>query len=164
LIKIRESANLPERLWPEAALAAIYLYNRSPSNARPEDNDEMTSPDEMLASWFRNYFRWYDPELVNKITADLRPNWEGIYVYGARAYPLKKEREADKERRAFKVNSRGHIGYLVGYHASNIYKIWIPQLDRVIISRNVRFDEDLLYDPEQEKAVGQPLEIVRATI
>ena len=53
---------------------------------------------------------------------------------------------------------------MVGYHASNIYKIWIPQLDRVIISRNVRFDEDLLYDPEQEKAVGQPLEIVRATI
>jgi hypothetical protein len=124
----------------------------------------MTSPDEMLANWFRNYFRWYDPELVNRITADLRPNWEGIYVYGARAYPLKKEREADKERRAFKVKSRGHIGYLVGYYASNIYKIWVPQLDRVIISRNVRFDEDLLYDPEQEKAEGQPLEIVRATI
>ena len=53
---------------------------------------------------------------------------------------------------------------MVGYHTSNIYKIWIPQLDRVIISRNVRFDEDLLYDPEQEKAVGQPLEIIRATI
>ena len=75
-------------------------------------------------------------------------------MYGARAYLLKKEREADKERRAFKVNSRRHIGYLVGYYASNIYKIWIPQLDRVIISRNVRFDEDLLYDLEQEKAVG----------
>jgi len=74
LIKIRESVNLPERLWPEAALTALYLYNRSPSNARLEDNDEMTLPDEMLVSWFRNYFRWYDPELVNKITADLRLN------------------------------------------------------------------------------------------
>ena len=163
-IKVRESANLPAKLWPESTLAVIYLYNRSPSDARPEDNDEMTSPDEMLANWFRNYFRWYDPQLVNRITADLRPNWEGIYVYGARAYPLKKEREADKERKAFKVNARGHIGYLVGYHASNIYRIWIPKLDRVIISRNVRFDEDLLYNPDQEKAVGQPLEVIRSII
>jgi hypothetical protein len=38
-------------------------------------------------------------------------------------YPLKKEREADKERRAFKVKFRGYIGYLVGYYTSNIYKI-----------------------------------------
>ena len=77
---------------------------------------------------------------------------------------MKKEREADKERRAFKVNTKGHIGYLIRYYISNIYKIWIPKLDRVIITRNVTFDEDLLYDLEQEKAVGQPLEIIRATI
>ena len=56
-IKVRESANLSVKLWPESTLAVIYLYNRSPSDARPEDNDEMTSPDEMLANWFRNYFR-----------------------------------------------------------------------------------------------------------
>ena len=85
-------------------------------------------------------------------------------MYGARAYLLKKEREADKERKAFKVNARGHIGYLVGYYASNIYRIWVPKLDRVIISRNVRFDEDLLYNPDQEKAVGQPLEVVRSIV
>jgi hypothetical protein len=46
-------------------------------------------------------------------------------MYGARAYLLKKEREADKEKRAFKVNLKGHIGYLIRYYASNIYKIWI---------------------------------------
>ena len=62
---------------------AIYLYNRTLLNARPEDNDEMTLPDEMLVSWFCGYFRWYNPELVNRIIADLRLNWEGIYVYGA---------------------------------------------------------------------------------
>jgi hypothetical protein len=56
-IKVRESANLPAKLWPESTLAVIYLYNRSPSDARPEDNDEMTSLDEMLTNWFRNYFR-----------------------------------------------------------------------------------------------------------
>jgi hypothetical protein len=49
-IKVRESVNLPAKLWPESTLAVIYLYNRSPLDARPEDNDEMTSLDEMLAN------------------------------------------------------------------------------------------------------------------
>jgi len=123
LIKIRESINLSEKLWLEVAFTAIYLYNRSLSNARLEDNNEMTSPDEILVNWFYNYFKWYDPELVNKITADLRLNWERVYVYRARAYLLKKERKADKERRAFKVNSKGYIGYLIKYYVFNIYKI-----------------------------------------
>jgi hypothetical protein len=50
LIKICESANLPEKLWPEAAYAAIYLYNRTLLNACPEDNNEMTLPNKMLAN------------------------------------------------------------------------------------------------------------------
>jgi hypothetical protein len=160
-IKMRLGANIPEHLWPESTLAAIHLYNKSPSDAHTDEEEEMRSPNERLDSWFRNYFRWYDPELINKITADLRPNWNGIYVYGARAYPLIKEREAGKQKRAFKVKARGHIGYLVGYYASNIYRIWVPELDRVIITRNVTFDEDILYAPEQEKAEGQPLKIIQ---
>jgi hypothetical protein len=83
LIKICESANLLEKLWLEAAYAAIYLYNCTPLNACLEDNNEMTLLDKMLISWFCGYFRWYNPELVNRIIADLRPNWEGIYVYRA---------------------------------------------------------------------------------
>jgi len=47
-IKVRESINLLIKLWLESTLAVIYLYNRSPLNTRPEDNDEMTSLDEML--------------------------------------------------------------------------------------------------------------------
>jgi len=74
LIKIYKSANLLEKLWPEAAHAAIYLYNRTLLNARLEDNNEMTLLNEMLASWFRGYFKWYNLELINRITADLRLN------------------------------------------------------------------------------------------
>ena len=57
LIKIHKSANLLEKLWPEAAYTAIYLYNRTLLNARLEDNNKITLLDEMLASWFRGYFR-----------------------------------------------------------------------------------------------------------
>ena len=74
LIKIYKSANLLEKLWPEAAYTAIYLYNRTPLNACLEDNNEMTLLDKILASWFRGYFRWYNLELVNRIIANLRLN------------------------------------------------------------------------------------------
>ncbi|KAE8852990.1 hypothetical protein PTNB73_10517 [Pyrenophora teres f. teres] len=47
------------------------------------------------------------------------------------------------------------MGWLVGMEATNIYKIWIPQSNRVITSRDVRIDEKVLYDPQQSTA---PLE------
>ena len=117
-IKMREGARFPRGLWPECVRAAGFLYNKSPSYAY-----DLRAPDEVLDSWFRNYFRWYDPALVTQLTVDLRPNWNGIYVYGCRAYPIRKEREAGREKRAFKVTPRGHIGYLIRYVASNVYRI-----------------------------------------
>ena len=158
-IVMRDAANLPEKLWPECAQAAVYLYNMSPSEAH-----DLRSPNEVLDSWFRQYFRWYEPEIVTRITVDLRPDWNGIYVYGARAYPLIKEREAGKEKRAFKVMPRAHIGYLVGYVASNIYRIWVPQLDQVIVTRNVVFDESKLYSKTLEQQAGQPVAITKMVL
>jgi hypothetical protein len=120
-IKMRDAAGLPLNLWSETSLAAIYLYNMSPLQS-----NEFRSPNEVLDAWFRSYFRWYDPALILRMTVDLRPDWNGIYAYGCRAYPLMKAREQDKDKRDFKVAPRGHIGYLVGYVASNIYRIWVP--------------------------------------
>jgi hypothetical protein len=74
LIKIRIRANLPTYLWPKTTLAAIHLYNKSLSDAHIKEEEEMRSLNERLDSWFCNYFRWYDLELINKITADLRLN------------------------------------------------------------------------------------------
>lgn len=145
-IKMASGAKLPEKLWPEVVEAAAWLYNMSPSHA-----NNLRSPNEQLDSWFTRYFRWYDPARSRSITADLRPDWSGIYAYGCRAYPLNRERAAGRNKRSFKVTPRGHIGYLVGYRASNIYRIWIPQLDQVITTRNVAFDERLFYDGNHEQ-------------
>lgn len=144
-IKMRSGANLPEKLWPEVVIAAAWLYNMSPSHA-----NDLRSPNEQLDQWFTQYFRWYEPERVRTLTADLRPDWSGIYAYGCRAYPLNKERAAGRNRRGFKVTPRGHIGYLVGYRASNIYRIWVPGIDQVITTRNVTFNEELFYDKKDE--------------
>lgn len=144
-IKMRTAANLPERLWPWTSTAAVYLYNRSPRQGRA-----WASPNQALEAWFAQYFRWYAPHRVHELTADLRPDWGNTYAYGCRAYPLIKDREAERSRRLFKVRPRAHIGYLVGYKASNIYLIWVPVIDQVITTRNVVFDEELFYEPEKE--------------
>ena len=145
-IKMRTSAGFSERLWPDIMDAAAYLYGKSPSAVHG-----YRSPDEVLDTWFRQYFRWYEPAVIRHRTADLRPDWSGIYAYGCRAYPLDRERAAGRDRRRFKINPRAHIGYLVGYRASNIYRIWVPTLDQVITSRNVTFDKSRFYKRESEE-------------
>jgi hypothetical protein len=150
---MRLSANLPRALWTESAMAAIVLYNMSPSARKG-----FKSPNEVFQAWFRQYFRYYDPTLTLKLTTDLRPDWSNLYAYGCRAYPMVKDREALRQKRAFKVNPRAHLGYLVGYVSSNIYRIWVPQLQCVIVTRNVTFNETLFYSGSlnMERAVGQP--------
>ena len=137
---MRTSANLPPELWPEIVDAATWLYNMSPSYAHG-----LRAQNTVLDEWFRGYFKYYEPGPVRAATADLRPDWSGVYAYGCRAYPLNRDRAAGRNKRSFKVSPRGHIGYLVGYRASNIYRIWIPELDQVITTRNVTFDESLFY-------------------
>ena len=158
-ITMRKGANLPVKLWPEAVKTACYLYNKSPIQSL-----DWRSPDEHLESWFRSYFRFYSPALVTRVTVDLKPNWSNIYAYGCRAYPLQKDREAGRDKRMYKVLPRGHIGYLVGYQASNVYRIWLPSLDRVIVTRNVTFNELTKYLPEREKQDGQPIPIAKQIV
>jgi len=140
------SAKLPSNLWPETTKAAAYLYNLSP---RPANG--MKSPNETLLQWFRKDLSIHNPSLLEGTLTDLRPDWSGIYAYGCRAYALEKEREANQKRLFYKTHPRAHIGYLVGYRASNIYRVWVPELQRVITTRNVAFDEDVFYDPDLQK-------------
>jgi hypothetical protein len=56
-------ANLPENLWPEGTVAGCKLYNMSPTARH-----DWKSPNEFLQQWFRNYYRWFDPEIITRIT------------------------------------------------------------------------------------------------
>src|SRR5436305_4605339 len=44
------------------------------------------------------------------------------------------------------MDPRVHIGYLLGYESSNSFRIWIPQHQHVITTRDVIFDEDSIFD------------------
>lgn len=138
---------LPQELWPEFYRAAVWIHNILPSR-----RNEWMSPKEKMDRWFHQHFRWYRPPNVDfDATKDLRPDWHGIYAYGCKAYPLNSRYKAGRDVNQFKLGPRAHVGYLVGYHASNIYRIWVPKHNQVILSRDVRFNEEEFFDPAKEE-------------
>ena len=113
------AANLPADLWPEIVKAAGYISNRTPVQK----------------------LGWKTPfEAVTKT----KPQFAHLHVYGCRAYPL-----IQKIPRRAKLDSRAHIGHLVGYDSTNIFRIWIPSRNKVIRTRDVTFKDDLVYDPAE---------------
>ena len=116
---IRIASTLPASMWPEIVKAAGYLSNRTP----------------------KRQLEWKTP--IEALTGQ-PPNLAHLHVYGCRAYPLNK-----KIPHRQKLEPRAHIGHLVGYDSSNIYRIWIPSQNKVIRTRDVSFDESLFYDPSE---------------
>ena len=68
-----------------------------------------------------------------------------LQPYSYRVYALRYN--IDKLDR---LESRVHIGYLVGYESTNIFKIWVPALHRVINARDVTFDQTKRYQPGED--------------
>ncbi|EDN09852.1 predicted protein [Histoplasma mississippiense (nom. inval.)] len=66
-----------------------------------------------------------------------------------RAAYAKIPNEILNRNRSQKLDHRAHIGYLVGYDSTNIFRIWIPHLDRVIRTRDVIFNENRRYNPDE---------------
>ena len=51
-----------------------------------------------------------------------------------------------KKKRLNKLDPRAHIGYLVGYDSTNIYRIWIPHKGIVISTRDIVFNEKTFFN------------------
>ena len=111
-------ANLPTNLWNEAFITATYIKNRTPHRS---------------LGWKTPY------EMIHKI----QPTYAHMHPYGCRAYVLE-----NKIPHKLKMLPRAHIGYLVGYNSRNIYRIWIPSKKRVIRTRDVTFDHDSYWAPD----------------
>jgi len=106
---IRIEACLPKELSNECVMTAIYLLNRTPIKA----------------------LTWRTPfEAVH----GRKPSLAHLNEIGARAYTLN-----HALKRGDKLESRALIGQLIGYDSTNIYRIWMPTLSRVIRTRDVIF-------------------------
>jgi hypothetical protein len=115
---------LPEELWPEIVRAAVYLYNRTPIRGK---------------NWKSPYECFFETKPVN---IHLR-------VYGCKSYAMTAKAKK-KEERLHRLNPRAWIGYLVGYSSTNQYRIWVPFLNRVVITRDVIFDERIVFDGDSK--------------
>ncbi len=138
---LRLEGKLPANMWSEIYIAAGYIMNRTPTKA----------------------LEWETPlGLLQKLKgiSPYQPSVGHIRSYGCKAYAQNKT--LDKLDR---LESRAHVGFLVGYHASNIWKIWVPSLNRVILSRDVTFDETKHYsEPYVEECLPQTIEKVVSAI
>lgn len=117
-----QDSGLPKNLWPEAIKAAVWIVNRSPTKL----NGNWIVP-------YQEALRAYQDQPPRVNLANLR-------LYGCRAYVRKQGIP-----NASKMEPRAEIGYLVGYEASNIWRIWFPQKGAVRSVRDVIFDENRFF-------------------
>jgi hypothetical protein len=137
---MRIGANLPHNLWKETVNAAAYLHNRTP----------------------RENLGWKTPyEVFYSHTAKLagmdevrQPQLAHLRAYGCRAYAMTEDAQL-KRNRLRKLDPRAHIGYLVGYNSTNIFRIWIPHQGKVISTRDVIFDERTFFNGKKTQPSNQ---------
>lgn len=118
---LRLEAQLPPNLWPELLCCAAYIANRTP----------------VRRHLYKTLF---------EIAFGSKPKLGHLRIPGCKAYVLDTN---PSKARTQKFHPRAHIGYLVGYCASTIFRVWVPHLRRVIRSRDVTFDEESYFDPER---------------
>ena len=109
---------IPTKLWPETVAVAAYFINRTPTKAL-----HFRTPYEALNSH--------------------QPSLSHFHVFGCKTYPL-----IQKIPRSEKLLPKAHVGYLVRYDSSNIFRIWIPSKNQVIRSKDVTFDDSSFFDPK----------------
>ncbi|OMO54668.1 Zinc finger, CCHC-type [Corchorus capsularis] len=113
---------LPKKLWAKAVNTAVYILNRLTAKAM-----QQTTPFEA----------WYG----------FRPSVKHLKVFGCICYSHVPSVRRDK------LDKRSEMGVLVGYSESaKGYRIYNPVTNKVIVSRDVKFDELAAWKwPENEE-------------
>ena len=65
---------------------------------------------------------------------------------GAGHTSIKSAGDLDRPKKRQKLQPKVHIGFLVGYKSTNIYRIWIPHKKKVISARVVLFNEEEFFN------------------
>ena len=105
-------ANLPYAFWAESINTATYIRNRCISKAL---GTHKTTPEEVWTG--------------------IKPNIEHLRVFGCDAYALIKDHH-------HKLHPKGEKCILVGYETnSKAYRLWNHAKHKIIISRDVKFNE-----------------------
>lgn len=116
---LRIEADIPGHLRNEAIRTAGYITNRTPMRKH-----DWKTPFEKVTS---------TPHSLSHL----------------RSYRCKAYAHNHHLSKKLKLDKRAHIGHLVGYDSTNIFRIWIPSKRKIIRTRDVLFDERKHYDPSE---------------
>lgn len=111
--------NLPDKLWGEAANTAVYTINRVINK-----NTRTKTPHEL-------YF-------------GKKPRVNHLRIFGSLCY--KKQEEKKRSGYQQKLEHRSKPVIMVGYERDNTYRTYDPIENKVIISREIIFDETKQYN------------------
>ena len=122
---------LPKRFWAEAVSTAVYLLNRCPTKAVQNKTP--------IEAW-----------------SGRKPSAKHLKVFGCICYS-----HIPKEKRG-KLDEKTEKGIFLGYSTqSKGYRVYSLETNKLIISRDVKFDEDAAYNWEtqevERKTVNIPL-------
>ena len=124
-------SNMAKRFWPFAVKHAVYTYNRIPHsglNKNPRAENKLLTPHERLTG--------------------KSPKYDRLRVFGSRCHAVIPS-EIRVKSDAF--GKRTNIGSFLGYAediGKKAYYVWSPKRRKVIISRDVFFDERRTLDLE----------------
>lgn len=124
--KLRIEGQLPEGLWPEMVYAAVYILNRTPTHL--EDGSWIVPWDEARSHLDQNFVRKSDLSCLR--------------LYGSLTYC-----RIPNIPRSHKLRPRAEVGFLVGYQASNVWRVWMPSSGRIQTVRDAVFDESCRWHP-----------------
>ena len=103
-----------KKLWAEFFNTADWIRNRLYTSA---NNESGKTPYEIMY--------------------DKKPDLSHLRKIGSRAYV-----RVPKQNTNGKFEDRARLGYLVGYDSGNSYRIILPDSNKVIVSRDVKIDEN----------------------
>jgi len=63
-----------------------------------------------------------------------------LRVFGCKAFAMTAN-ALKKTNRLQRLNPKAWIGYLVGYNSTNVYRIWNPVFNKIVLTRDVVFNE-----------------------
>ncbi|KAJ5359242.1 uncharacterized protein N7496_011655 [Penicillium cataractarum] len=123
-------SKLPKELWPEMVSTAAWILNRIPTYLKDENR--------WIVPWDEARQDFGSERMKKANLANLR-------VYGSLTYC-----RIRKIPRLQKISPRAEVGFLVGYVASNIWKVWFPSRGKVEVVRDARFDESRRWRPDMQ--------------
>nr|KYP64079.1 Retrovirus-related Pol polyprotein from transposon TNT 1-94 [Cajanus cajan] len=110
---------LPKKFWAEAVNTTVFLLNRLPTKSLPKST--------RFEAWYG-----YKPKLLN------------LKTFGCLSFSYIPQVKRDK------LDKKAEPGIFVGYSLqSKAYRIYLPQSNKVIISRDVQFLEDKQWSWEE---------------